>query len=46
MYIYICNHEKNVPSRLSPKWLCDKYTIYIINILYIAYSVCNIVVFI
>ena len=19
---YICNHEKNVPSRLSPQWLC------------------------
>ena len=22
MYIYICYHENNVPSRLSPKWLC------------------------
>ena len=22
MYIYICNHENNVPSRLSPQWLC------------------------
>ena len=22
IYIYICNHEKNVPSRLSPQWLC------------------------
>ena len=21
-YIYICNHENNVPSRLSPQWLC------------------------
>ena len=20
MYIYICNHENNVPSRLSPQW--------------------------
>ena len=20
--IYICNHENNVPSRLSPQWLC------------------------
>ena len=20
--IYICNHENNVPSRLSPLWLC------------------------
>ena len=19
---YICNHENNVPSRLSPQWLC------------------------
>ena len=22
LYIYICNHENNVPSRLSPQWLC------------------------
>ena len=24
MYIYlsICDHENNVPSRLSPQWLC------------------------
>ena len=22
IYIYICNHENNVPSRLSPQWLC------------------------
>ena len=22
MYIYICNHENNVPSLLSPQWLC------------------------
>ena len=21
-YIYICYHENNVPSRLSPQWLC------------------------
>ena len=21
--IYICNHEKNVPSGLSPEWLCS-----------------------
>ena len=21
--MYICNHENNVPSRLSPQWLCD-----------------------
>ena len=20
--MYICNHENNVPSRLSPQWLC------------------------
>ena len=20
--VYICNHENNVPSRLSPQWLC------------------------
>ena len=23
IYIYICNHKNNVPSRLSPQWLCD-----------------------
>ena len=22
IYIYICNHENNVPSWLSPQWLC------------------------
>ena len=22
IYMYICNHENNVPSRLSPQWLC------------------------
>ena len=22
IYIYICNHENNVPPRLSPQWLC------------------------
>ena len=22
-YTYICYHENNVPSRLSPQWLCD-----------------------
>ena len=22
IYIYICNRENNVPSRLSPQWLC------------------------
>ena len=22
IYTYICNHENNVPSRLSPQWLC------------------------
>ena len=22
IYIYICNHENNAPSRLSPQWLC------------------------
>ena len=22
IYIYICYHENNVPSRLSPQWLC------------------------
>ena len=22
IYIYIYNHENNVPSRLSPQWLC------------------------
>ena len=22
IYIYICNHENNVPFRLSPQWLC------------------------
>ena len=24
MYVcmYICNHENNVPSQLSPQWLC------------------------
>ena len=21
-YVYICNYENNVPSRLSPQWLC------------------------
>ena len=27
IYIYICNHENNVPSRLSPQWLCgNSYT--------------------
>ena len=20
--MYMCNHENNVPSRLSPQWLC------------------------
>ena len=20
--MYICNHENNVPSQLSPQWLC------------------------
>ena len=41
MYIYIC-HENNVPSQLSPQWLCvswityDHLNIYIyIYILYI-----------
>ena len=23
IYIYICYHEKNVSSRLSPQWLCS-----------------------
>ena len=23
VYIYICNHENKVPSRLSPQWLCS-----------------------
>ena len=23
LYIYICYHEKNVSSRLSPQWLCS-----------------------
>ena len=22
MYIYVGNHENNVPSRLSPQWFC------------------------
>ena len=22
LYIYICNYENNVPSQLSPQWLC------------------------
>ena len=22
IYIYTCNHENNVPSRLLPQWLC------------------------
>ena len=22
IYIYICYHENNVPSRLSPQWVC------------------------
>ena len=22
IYIYIYNHENNVPSQLSPQWLC------------------------
>ena len=22
IYIYICNHENNVPSGLSPQWFC------------------------
>ena len=22
VYIYTCNHENNVPSQLSPQWLC------------------------
>ena len=27
IYIYTCNHENNVPSRLSPQWLCgNSYT--------------------
>ena len=21
IYMYVCNHENNVPSRLSPQWL-------------------------
>ena len=24
MCVYICNHENNVPSRLSLQWLCGK----------------------
>ena len=24
IYMYICNHETNVPSQLSPQWLCGK----------------------
>ena len=27
IYIYTCNRENNVPSRLSPQWLCgNSYT--------------------
>ena len=22
IYVYICSHENNVPSRLSPQWFC------------------------
>ena len=22
IYVYICNHENNVPSRLPPQWHC------------------------
>ena len=46
MYIYICNHENNVPSRLSPQWLWGNsctwahdvrlyYILYIILYIYI-----------
>ena len=28
MYIYICNHENNVLSRLSPQWLCGNSCIW------------------
>ena len=28
MYIYICNHENNVPSQFSPQWLCSNSCIW------------------
>ena len=34
MYIYICNYENNVPSRLSPQWLCGNFG-FVFMIIYI-----------
>ena len=28
IYKYICNHESNMPSRLSPQWLCGSSCIW------------------
>ena len=28
VYIYICNHENNVPSRLLPQWFCGNSCIW------------------
>ena len=47
--IYICNHENNVPSRLSPQWLCGnsctwahnvRLNIYIYIYIYICIYMC------
>ena len=38
IYIYICNHENNVPSRLSPQWLCGNSCTWAHVILYINYA--------
>ena len=36
IYTYTCNHENNVPSRLSPQWICgNSCTWYISIYLYI-----------
>ena len=34
MYIYICTHENNVPSRLSPQWLCGNSCIWAHDVRY------------
>ena len=45
IYIYICNHENNVPSWLSPQWLCGNsstwahYVRYMVHMLLVPKSV-------
>ena len=41
IYIYICNHENNVPSLLSPQWLCGNSCTWALDVRfhpYIMYS--------